>query len=111
MGIAYWPIAEREITVGCFVKAFQALGYEICLSDGLEKGIEKIAIFGHKAQDGSAVPTHASLQLENGEWTSKLGRFEDVIHPEVNAVNGPAYGRPLVFMSRQRSAQISSFPR
>jgi hypothetical protein len=110
MGVGYWPIAEREITVGCFVKAFEALGYAICMSDALEDGIQKIAIFGHKAQDGSARPTHAALQLRTGSWTSKLGPFEDVTHPDVNAVNGPTYGRPLVFMSRQRPAGTPSSP-
>ena len=107
MGVGYWPIAERETTVGCFVKAFEALGYRICLSGALEEGIEKVAIFGQKAQDGSAIPTHAALQLQNGEWTSKLGAFEDIVHSDVNAVNGPVYGRPLVFMSRPRQSNDS----
>lgn len=108
-GIGYWPIAERQVKVECFVKAFEALGYKICLNDALEKGIEKIAIFGHKTPNTDAVPTHAALQLSNGEWTSKLGPCEDIIHPDLNAVNGPAYGRPLVFMSRTKP--ISSTPR
>ena len=89
-------------TVECFVKAFETLGYRICPTEALDAGIEKIAIFGHKTPNTDAVPTHAALQLGNGEWTSKLGPFEDVVHPDVNAVNGPAYGRPLVFMSRPR---------
>ena len=101
-GIGYWPISERAITVECFVRAFESLGYKICLSDALENGVEKIAIFGIKPPNAEAVPTHAALQLDNGEWTSKLGPFEDVVHRDVNAVNGPVYGRPLVFMSRTR---------
>jgi len=84
------------------MSAFETLGYKYCLNGALENETEKVAIFGYKAPDGSAIPTHAALQLENGEWTSKLGRFEDIAHPDVNAVNGPVYGRPLVFMSRPR---------
>lgn len=102
MGIAYWPLPQRELTVECFVKAFETLGYKICLNDSLEDEVEKIAIYGHKPLNADAVPTHAALQLSNGEWTSKLGSFEDIVHPKVDAVNGPLYGRPLVFMSRPR---------
>jgi hypothetical protein len=102
-GIAYWPIAERKLTVDCFVKAFETLGYKICLDDALEPGIEKIAIFIGKALDGSMIPTHAALQLPSGEWASKLGPLEDIVHPDVNAVNGPLYGRPYVYMCRPRA--------
>ena len=90
------------MTVDCFVKAFQHVGYKICMSESFEDGAEKIAIFGHKAQDGTSVPTHAALQLPNGKWTSKLGQFEDITHSTVDALSGPVYGRPLVFMSRPR---------
>jgi len=107
LGIGYWPLAERTATVDCFVKLFESLGYSICLNASREEGIEKVAIFGHKAPDRQATPTHAALQLSNGEWTSKLGPFEDVVHPDLYAVDGPVYGRPLVFMSRPRSARTN----
>jgi hypothetical protein len=102
MGIAYWPLPQRELTVDCFVRAFETLGYRICLNNSLENDVEKIAIFGHKPLNADAVPTHAALQLSSGDWTSKLGPFEDIVHPDVDAVDGPVYGRPLVFMSRPR---------
>jgi hypothetical protein len=46
------------------------------------------------------VPTHAALQLPSGEWTSKLGPFEDISHAHENDVNGPAYGAVRFYMSR-----------
>ncbi|HEY6350039.1 MAG TPA: hypothetical protein VI636_11580, partial [Candidatus Angelobacter sp.] len=67
--------------------------------------LEKIAVFGHKAQDGTVTPTHAALQLESGEWTSKLGPFEDITHKKLEDVNGPTYGKPVCFMSRPRSTR------
>jgi len=103
MGIGYWPLGVlRAEIVDAFVQAYQALGYELCYEGGLEAGLEKIAIFGIAQQDGSVAPTHAALQLESGEWTSKLGPFEDIRHMIVEAVNGPVYGRVVCFMSRPR---------
>jgi len=104
MGIGYWPPppVHREETMQAFVEAFESLGYHLCLNDSLEVGIEKIAIFGVRSPipNEPAVPTHAALQLSSGEWTSKLGTFEDVSHTSVDAVSGPVYGRPMIFMSR-----------
>ena len=86
--------------MGGFVEAFEALGYHLCLSEALEPGLEKIAIYGVQGPDGLSIPTHAALQLPSGEWTSKLGRFEDIRHQTVEGVSGPVYGRARIFMSR-----------
>lgn len=103
MGIGHWPSGvAREVTVEAFMQAYETLGYTLCLNGSLESGLEKIAIFGVKNPDGSVLPTHAALQLESGEWTSKLGPFEDVIHSDVDAVRGPVYGRVVLYMSRSR---------
>lgn len=102
-GIGYWPSSvPRAVTKGSFIKAFKTLGYDTCLDGSLEPGMEKIAIFGTGPQ-GLEVPTHAALQLKSGEWTSKLGPFEDVRHKAIHAVNGPAYGKPICYMSRPRA--------
>lgn len=106
--VGYWPEGvSRTVTRGSFIKAFQTLGYQLCLDGSLEQGIEKIAIFG-KGPKGVEIPTHAARQLESGEWTSKLGPHEDVRHTTVHAVNGPCYGSPIFFMSRPRSSSGSS---
>jgi hypothetical protein len=102
--IGFWPITRREESIDAFIEAYRTLGYEPCIGGLLEEGIEKIAIFGTQNRDGSSNPTHAALQLESGKWTSKLGPFEDVTHESVDDVNGPVYGKALLFMSRLRSA-------
>jgi hypothetical protein len=108
MGIGYWPAppVPREETMQAFVEAFESLGYEICYGSSLALGVENVAIFGRKNPDPNepAIPTHAALQLSSGEWTSKLGPLEDIAHVTVDAVNGPVYGRPIIFMSRPRAA-------
>jgi len=101
-GIGYWPPGvPRAVTIGAFIQAYETLGYKLCFDGSLEAGIEKVAIFGIGPQ-GLEIPTHAALQLESGEWTSKLGPFEDISHKTVDAVNGPVYGKPICYMARPR---------
>jgi hypothetical protein len=85
-----------------FIQAYRTKGYEVCKDGTLEAGVEKLAIFGILMSDGTILPTHAALQLESGEWTSKMGSLEDIKHTTVNDVNGPVYGEPRQFMSRPR---------
>jgi hypothetical protein len=86
-----------------FVEAFASLGYKLCYNGALELGLEKIAIYGKVSPStGEMTPTHASLQLASGEWTSKMGRLEDIRHTAVDDVNGPVYGNPIYYMSRPR---------
>ena len=104
MGIGYWPPgAGRSVTTQAFLDAYGTLGFKLCFDGTLEPGIEKIAIFG-KRPAGQEVPTHAALQLESGEWTSKLGPFEDVRHSPVEAVAGPVYGTVICYLARPRPA-------
>ena len=89
------------------MQAFARLGYKSCFNASLDTGSEKIAIFGKENEDGAVIPTHAALQLESGEWTSKLGPLEDVRHKKLDSVNGPVYGKPICYMSRPRPAPKS----
>lgn len=101
--IGYWPEgAPREQSIDAFVKAFETLGYALCMDPSLQVGIEKIAIYGVKNPDGTTLPTHASLQLASGKWTSKLGPLEDISHSHADSVTGPVYGKVVCFMSRRR---------
>jgi len=104
MGVGRWPVnAPRVVTMDAFVKAFETRGYELCYDNSLQPELEKTAIYGiTNPADGTTVPTHASRQLESGEWTSKLGPFEDVSHQTFEDVNGPVYGRAVYFMARPR---------
>jgi hypothetical protein len=102
MGIGFWPHGvTRKVTVQAFLQAYATRGYRLCYDNSLEEGLEKIALFG-KEEGGTIIPTHAALQLSSGKWTSKLGPFEDVEHPSVDAVNGPTYGSVVCYLSRYR---------
>ena len=102
MGVGFWPHSvSRKVTVEAFIAAYTTRRYRLCYDGSLQDGIEKVALFG-KDQGGTIVPTHAALQLESGEWTSKLGPFEDVRHAKVEDVSGPVYGSVICFLSRPR---------
>src|ERR1700723_154108 len=103
-GINYWPKGvPRQETLDAFALAFATRGFAECADGSLEAGIEKIAIFA-KRIGISLIPTHAAFQLESGQWSSKLGTFEDISHVTLDAVNGPLYGEAVRFMSRPRPA-------
>lgn len=102
MNIGYWPpTIRREETVAAFIQAYSTRGFRLCFDGTREEGVEKVALYGVGAP-GHETPTHAALQLENGEWTSKLGPFEDITHSLPDDVNGPVYGHVVCFLSRPR---------
>ena len=104
-GLYYWPEdIPRQYTLEAYSSAFRRLGFEVCGEHALEKGWEKVAIFA--GEDG--VPTHAARQLPDGTWTSKLGKLEDISHPEVEHVAGTAYGKPVRFLRRLRNMDAPS---
>lgn len=101
--IGFWPRGvPREETIQAFFQAYGTLGYQPCFSGALEDGVEKVAIYGVRNQDGTVSPTHASVQLLSGEWSSKLGDFEDISHSSADAVSGPLYGNVVYYLSRPR---------
>ncbi len=93
-GFAYWPISLRVETLPCFQAAFEKLGYKLCASEDLEQDFEKIAIFSL----GSA-PTHAAKQLDNGVWSSKLGKSFDISH-DLHGIENEEYGKVAFVMKR-----------
>ena len=96
----FWPRhAPREETIDAFALAFEILGYRECRDGSLEVGYEKIALYATK-YGNTLKPTHASRQLSDGRWTSKLGRAEDIVHETAQDVNGRVYGEPIRFMRR-----------
>ena len=95
----YWPEGvPREETLSAFVEAFSTIGYEPCQNAELEPGIQKIAIYA----DAQNVPRHVARQLPNGEWTSKIGQYEDIQHRTLDMLTGaePAYGNVVRVMQR-----------
>jgi hypothetical protein len=102
--IGWWPPGIKRVeTIEAFVEAYGTLGFRLCFDGSLQRGMEKVAIFGKRAAAGEPpLPTHAALQLESGVWTSKLGDLEDITHATVEAVRGPIYGTVICFLERSR---------
>lgn len=99
----YWPPdAPQEESLEAFVAAFQIQGYELCEDGDLELGFEKVALFAEILSGELPSPTHAAIQLENGHWSSKMGDLQDIVHYELESVNGPGYGFPVKFLRRKR---------
>lgn len=97
----YWPPNIPRIeNLECFELAYQHLGYSSRTDSTLESGSEKIAIFANE----QGKPTHASRQLPNGWWTSKLGPQIDIEH-ELTAVEGPTYGKVAIILARASKLQ------
>jgi hypothetical protein len=106
MGVGFWPHGiPRKVTIEAFILAYGTKGFKLCFDASLEPGFQKIALYG-KDQSGTLVPTHATLQLGSGLWTSKLGRFEDVDHATAEAACGPCYGNVICYLRRPRPAPV-----
>ncbi|MFN8121030.1 MAG: hypothetical protein U0237_01240 [Thermoleophilia bacterium] len=95
----YWPPgAPTDDRLSSFEVAFETLGYRRCNDGTLEAELEKVALY---ATDGRVL--HAARQLPDGAWTSKLGQNVDIAHTSPEAVEGPAYGQAVAFLSRRRT--------
>lgn len=90
-----WLTGEISETLDNFKKQFQLLKFEKTDSDELEEGIEKVAFY---VKDNAVA--HASRQLENGWWASKLGPSEDIEHKTLNGLEGEEYGQVKMIMKR-----------
>ncbi len=100
----YWPpVVPRQVSLESFIKVFNNLGYEKCDNGDLESGYRKIVIYAQS--DG--IPTHAARQLDNGKWTSKLGKAEDVEHDGL-VLPIISYGLPVLFLRRKKSLYLPS---
>jgi hypothetical protein len=93
----YWPPnIRRELDLQSFIELYQLIGYQMCNNQNLEAGLEKIAVFAFP----NGEPTHATRQLPNGYWTSKMGPWHDVEHTLNSLNNSRGYGNVAIIMSR-----------
>lgn len=93
--VAYWPPhAPRKESIDAFIEAFQSLGFETCSTTEPETGFEKVAFFA----EGN-LPKHAARQLEDGDWTSKLGQDIDIRH-SLSDLEGKRYETIVKVMKR-----------
>ena len=91
-----WLTGEIGETLENFEKQYQHFGFERTDNSELEVGIEKAAFY---VKDN--IVQHASRQLENGWWTSKLGQFgEDIAHKALKGLEGEVYGQVEMIMKR-----------
>lgn len=75
---------DEQTPVEYFVQGFKLLGYEPCESRAFEFGYQKVAIY---ANDLGA--THMARQHFWGRgWLSKPGKLEDILHHELEDVEG-----------------------
>jgi len=95
----YWPTGiPRADGVTEAQAVFASIGFAPCSDGRIESGIEKIAIY---EKDGRW--KHIARQLSDGQWTSKLGKAQDICHRTVSALFSDAYGYSVVFMKRPRN--------
>lgn len=92
-----WPGVDRTPFVESLVAVFAGMGYEICDNSFLEEGFDKVAIY-----EIAGLWKHASRQLPNGHWTSKLGRYEDIEHTIPDDLSGSLYGTVHCIMKKRR---------
>lgn len=86
----YWPpglptVDPPEIaTVEHFLLGFETLGYEPCDISAFEIGYQKLAIYANEVG-----VTHMARQRFLGRgWLSKLGDLEDILHGELQDIEG-----------------------
>lgn len=95
----YWPPGfSRDNKRETVVAIFELSGYQKCDSENAEIGYEKVAIYeivGEGVQ-------HVARQLQTGEWTSKLGEWEDITHKTAKEVESADYGEVVQFLKRHR---------
>lgn len=100
----YWPHnASQDDRVSSLVEVFQLTGFQECTDALLEEGYEKVAIYG---EDDTFL--HAARQQPDGKWTSKLGAYEDIEHPTLEALAGSEYGSVVRVLRRSLASPNSS---
>ncbi len=94
----YWlDGVPRDFTSESYVRLFEAQGFEVSETADPENGLEKIAIY---TVDGEF--SHVTRQLEAGQWSSKLGEWEDIEHGTLSDLEGVYYGFVSYILSRRR---------
>lgn len=99
--IYFWPLGvPRVYALAAYVAAYSTVGYETCDEGILEDDFEKIVIYLDSLTNR---PLHAARQLNDGKWTSKLGKNVDIMHSTPEGLNGQNYGVATQFMKRVKS--------
>ena len=95
----YWPPGvDRSNNLQSIARIFELHGYRTCESSEHEHGFEKVALYEHPEYGIE----HVSRQLEDGQWTSKMGEWEDIQHTSLEALEGSEYGFVGTILKRPR---------
>jgi hypothetical protein len=93
----WWPQGvNRGETLPYYRRAYESVGFRLSAGWDVEEGIEKIAIY-----EANGKVTHTARLLDDGQWTSKMGKREDITHGR-GALDGPKYGHIVIIMRRPR---------
>lgn len=90
-----WLTGELGETLDNFEKQFNLLWFQERTDESFEEGFEKVAFY---VKDSEV--THASRQLANGWWTTKLGQMEDITHKTLQGLEGIEYGYVKLILRR-----------
>jgi hypothetical protein len=91
------PTGPDDLKKKALIKAYRAVGFEVCKNGDLDACYDKIALYGIGTEW-----KHAARLCYDGKWTSKLGENVDISHDTVDAVSGPEYGTCYCYMRRPK---------
>jgi len=94
--VIWWPPDVKEgLDIDCLKKVFEYHGYSECESHEHEDGYRKVALY---FDEQTKFWTHASRELSNGFWSSKLGTYNDIQHGNPFSIENDTYGKAYCFM-------------
>jgi len=93
----YWPNTSPGFSLAHLEAAYSSVRFTNCGMDRTpEIGFEKIALYG----DAKKQWTHAARLRPDGWWESKLGYWDDILHPTPECLEGRFYGTIALCMKR-----------
>ncbi len=96
--VVWWPPeVPQGLHIDSLISLFEHHGYSICKTDEHEDGFRKVALY---INEQSKEWTHASRELSNGCWTSKLGEFNDIQHGSPYSIENDDYGKVYCIMKK-----------
>ena len=92
----YWPsYATRSERIESLQEVFVGLGFEECDDGTIQSGYQKIVLY-----EDQGAWEHASIQMPNGAWRSKMGEGPVIEHLNPESLSGGTYGSPMIYLSR-----------
>ena len=93
---SYWPPSlPRDNRIETLMRLFAGEGFSLCDDDSPEPGYKKIALYAFVG-----LFTRVARQLEDGRWTSKLGKREVITHSSPANLTGGFFGNVHCIMRR-----------